>query len=727
MSFGAGRDGLDGFSDPLDDLGRALDGVLGLDPVALPASELQADLLRWSRRRDREDAGFAAWVLAAVRNGVGVADGYVDTIGWLSWKTGKSRGELRKLLRWAELAELLPETGQAWRDGRITTSAVELIASARVEGCDAELAAMEPEFLDRAMRGDHKSLKMLTQHFRACARADGSKPDPADTFTVAEVGDRYIGRFDVAKSSAQTLRDAMTTFTRPPVANDDTTLAARQAEGLIRIAEIALQRGPDANGARPVVSYLTQAVGDDAVAPMMLGVFSGVIDPRERERILCDADIVPVTTDHRGQILDQGRATPVWNRATRRALTHRSPHCQWPGCETPAPWCDAHHFHHWEQGGPTSLANGVHLCRRHHVFLHQHRDWHSTFDHQQFRVFRRRRHRSPPPRLARTAPARHALGRLTRRRAGRETGVVNAGVDPLLHLIGAGSWRVALDAGSVVDASLVRDGFLHLSGPDQVALAGRPAVPGAPGPAGVGRRPGAAARRGAMGAGRAERPVVDALPPSVRPAAGGGGDERPALPARVGRPLLAAGRRSQRRRCVRPGVRVRAGPGRTAGRGGPPGRRWGGVRRPAGAGVVGAQLVVDHRRARRGGHRRRGRPRPCRLWPPRVVMDRPPPAELGWDVEELRIQALDPTAPDPPVRVGRVHAVTQETMAGLWAPGWRRTSPGSPTPRSATSCAESRSPTHTRASSTSRCSGRTVCPWPGPSCASTARRPRSRR
>ena len=145
----------------------------------------------------------------------------------------------------------------------------------------------------------------------------------------------------------------------------------------------------DAPGALPIVSYLTEApTAADAVDPMMLGVFAGVIDPRERERILCDAVVVPVTTDHWGQILDQGRATPVWNRATRRALTHRSPHCQWPGCEIPAPWCDAHHFHHWEHGGKTALANGVHLCRRHHTFLHQHRDWTSTFDRQQFRVFR---------------------------------------------------------------------------------------------------------------------------------------------------------------------------------------------------------------------------------------------------------------------------------------------------------------------------------------------------
>ena len=75
--------------------------------------------------------------------------------------------------------------------------------------------------------------------------------------------------------------------------------------------EVALARGVDATGARPVVSYLTHArTAEDVTHPLTLGLFSGVIDPRERERILCDAVIVPVTTDRWGQILDQGRADP---------------------------------------------------------------------------------------------------------------------------------------------------------------------------------------------------------------------------------------------------------------------------------------------------------------------------------------------------------------------------------------------------------------------------------
>src|SRR5438045_1212525 len=118
--------------------------------------ELKDDLLRWSRQRSRDDVAFAGCVLAAVRRQVGVEDGYVDTIGWLAWRTGIARPELRTVLRLAELCELLPATGAAWRSGQVSTAAVEMISAARVKGFDEQLVAIEPEFLERAKRGDHK-------------------------------------------------------------------------------------------------------------------------------------------------------------------------------------------------------------------------------------------------------------------------------------------------------------------------------------------------------------------------------------------------------------------------------------------------------------------------------------------------------------------------------------------------------------------------------------------
>src|SRR5689334_7318708 len=387
MSFGVDRGTVDGLCDPVGGLLRALGPVRELDPVTDPG--LKDELLRFARHRSREDAVFASWVLAAVRNQVGVEDGYVDTIGWLSRKTGISRSDLRKVVRLAELCELLPDTGAAWRDGQVSTAAVEMICSARVRDFDEELVAIESEFLERAKRGDHKTLARLTQHFRLCARADGSKPEQPDGVTVAEVAGRGVLKGDLTTTGLQTVREALETFTRAPVANDESTLAQRQGEALLRICEIALHRGTDATGARPVVSYLTQARSDtDVTEPMTMGLSSGIIDPRERDRILCDSVIVSVSTNHLGEILNVGRATPVWNRAQRRAVTARSPHCQWPGCQTIAAWCDIHHHQSWEHGGHTSIDNGVHLCRRHHVFLHQHRDWKYTFDHQHFRVYR---------------------------------------------------------------------------------------------------------------------------------------------------------------------------------------------------------------------------------------------------------------------------------------------------------------------------------------------------
>ena len=258
-----------------------------------------------------------------------------------------------------------------------------MIAAARVRGFDDELVAIEGEFLDRARRGDHKTLAMLTAHFRNCARADGSKPTVPDGVTVADVGDRGVLRGDFAQPGLQTVRDALEAFTRPPTVDDGSTLAHRQAEGLIRICEIALatrdrrRRCP----ARRVLSDpgpYSRRVGSDDDGR----VLRGHRPPRTRTDPLRRGDRAgddrPVGSDPRPGPRDQ-RLEPRHPPGPDA----RSPQCQWPGCETPAPWCDAHHFVHWEHGGETSLANGVHLCRRHHVFLHQHRDWHFTFDHQQ--------------------------------------------------------------------------------------------------------------------------------------------------------------------------------------------------------------------------------------------------------------------------------------------------------------------------------------------------------
>ena len=57
-----------------------------------------------------------------------------------------------------------------------------------------------------------------------------------------------------------------------------------------------------------------------------------------------------------------------------RALVLRDRHCQFPGCDRPPEWTDAHHLIHWLHGGTTDLDNLVLLCRYHHVTCHE-GDW----------------------------------------------------------------------------------------------------------------------------------------------------------------------------------------------------------------------------------------------------------------------------------------------------------------------------------------------------------------
>ncbi len=136
------------------------------------------------------------------------------------------------------------------------------------------------------------------------------------------------------------------------------------------------------------MSYLTHRRECDGTPGLTVGDFTGVLDPRLRDRILCDCQVSRVVMGADSRPLDVGRASQTWPPAVRRAIVARDRGCQWPGCTLPAGWCDAHHFVHWESGGATAVTNGFLLCRAHHTFLHRHPDWRVTFDDQLVRVFR---------------------------------------------------------------------------------------------------------------------------------------------------------------------------------------------------------------------------------------------------------------------------------------------------------------------------------------------------
>ena len=95
--------------------------------------------------------------------------------------------------------------------------------------------------------------------------------------------------------------------------------------------------------------------------------------PRTRSRIealLCDARISRVLLDSAGQVQHVESLSDDPTAAQRRGLAARDRRCVARGCTRPPALCDAHHLVGRAQGGPTTLANLVLLCRRHHVQWH---------------------------------------------------------------------------------------------------------------------------------------------------------------------------------------------------------------------------------------------------------------------------------------------------------------------------------------------------------------------
>ena len=115
-----------------------------------------------------------------------------------------------------------------------------------------------------------------------------------------------------------------------------------------------------------IVPVTTRAGGGEAGA-LATG---GPIDPDSARRLAAGATTwTRLLTDSSGHVLATEAYRP--STAIRAALVARDRHCRFPGSRQPARRCDIDHTHAREHGGPTSIGNLAHLCRRHHVLKHR--------------------------------------------------------------------------------------------------------------------------------------------------------------------------------------------------------------------------------------------------------------------------------------------------------------------------------------------------------------------
>jgi uncharacterized protein DUF222/HNH endonuclease len=160
------------------------------------------------------------------------------------------------------------------------------------------------------------------------------------------------------------VRTALEPLAKPSGIYDDRDREQRYADALVELA----------SGGRPATLQVTASVETlkgTAGAPGGETEFSPPVSSVTVQRIACDCSVMRVLLDGPSMVVDVGRAKRLVDGALRKALAVRDKHCQWPGCERPASWCDGHHLVHWINGGETNLENCVLLCKRHHRMVHE--------------------------------------------------------------------------------------------------------------------------------------------------------------------------------------------------------------------------------------------------------------------------------------------------------------------------------------------------------------------
>ena len=385
----------------MGNLASAVDELMAVDVREASGAQLQEEVDEIVRQRRRLDAAYFARVEVIDRQGLALND-FASTQAWLGITHRLSPGKAHRDVRLArDLADVLPLTSKAMADGDVSVDHVQIIAGLRRVITDFALGKVEIHLVAMARERNPKDLNRVAAYVKHAYAPDGGLKDEQDLHAERELSmastldGAGTGRWNLAPANQETVATAIHAASAPE-ANDIRSAAQRRADALVTIAEIALRSGelPVTGGVKPHVSLVVpaevvaepmqarplpdelfpdlDAIEAELRSRVVQAAFGSVISPTWARRFLCDAAVSRIVMTATSEILDAGRTTRTFTAAQTRAIVARDHHCIWPGCDLPAAWCEAHHIHHWADGGATSVENGALLCGRHHDRVHLH-------------------------------------------------------------------------------------------------------------------------------------------------------------------------------------------------------------------------------------------------------------------------------------------------------------------------------------------------------------------
>jgi hypothetical protein len=345
--------------------------------------DLVAEITTLAGHLNAANARFLALIAELDRRRGWAEWGVKSCAHWLNWKCGISLGAAREKVRVARALEKLPHMAAAMADGRLSyfkVREVTRVANATNESYLLNIALCgTASHVEDVVRGYRRALDAAELTREAIQQRDQSlwfHTEPDGSLVIrgrlpAEVGALFVKALQAAEDSLPIPKDVPAGTCSE--ADGLQRVRKRRVEAFATLAESFLATGPrDLSGAdrQQIVVHVDAETLKNACAGRCELEQGPAIAAETARRLACDASVVRILENERGEPLDVGRKTRTIPPAIRRALNARDQGCRFPGC-TFKRYVDGHHVQHWARGGETRLSNLVTLCRFHHRLVHE--------------------------------------------------------------------------------------------------------------------------------------------------------------------------------------------------------------------------------------------------------------------------------------------------------------------------------------------------------------------
>ncbi|WP_156764915.1 HNH endonuclease signature motif containing protein, partial [Mycobacterium sp. 1081908.1] len=283
----------------------------------------------------------------------------------VAWKTGCSPANAHTIATVAGRAQEFPRCTQALREGRLSLDRLGVIAARAGAGSDAHYVELAQVATVNQLRTAVKLEPRPQPEPRPEQASITKSSDEQFAWWRIKLPHPEAAKFDAALASH---RDALIAQWKQDRGNSSENCPPLPdtVDAFLRLVEA----GWDAEAARrPHGQHTTVVVHLDVAARAAALHLGPLLSDAERQYLTCDATC-EVWFERDGRPIGAGRTTRVINRRLRRALEHRDRTCVVPGCGATR-GLHAHHIRHWEDGGPTELANLVLVCPYHHRAHHR--------------------------------------------------------------------------------------------------------------------------------------------------------------------------------------------------------------------------------------------------------------------------------------------------------------------------------------------------------------------